>query len=85
MKAVRVDRITLLGKDDLAGLLKVSVWTLKSYLRKGQLPRPFTLVPGGEWKWRAADIEAWLDGLQRRPPKAPLRGALAKLAGEARP
>jgi excisionase family DNA binding protein len=79
MKAVRVDRITLLTKEELAALLKVSPWTIHSYLRKGQMPKPFPLVAGGELRWRASDIEAWLDDLQRKPPKAPLRGALAKL------
>ncbi len=76
MKSVRVDRITLLTKEDLARKLRVSVWTLQSYIKRGLMPRPFSLVAGGEQKWRASDIETWLDDLQAHPKKQKLRGAL---------
>jgi len=80
MRRVEVDRIELLTRDELAAHLKVTVWTIYSWLRKGLMPKPFTITPGSPHRWRAYEIEQWLDDLQRRPHKAKLRGALAKLA-----
>jgi excisionase family DNA binding protein len=79
------DQVKLLTREQLADKLGVSPWTIWSWVRKGQLPKPFTIVPGSSYRWRERDIADWLDGLQRNPRKVKLRGALAKLAGEARP
>jgi predicted DNA-binding transcriptional regulator AlpA len=75
-----VDPVKVLTKEQLAAKLGVSPWTIWSWVRKGQLPKPFTMVPGSPHRWRERDIAAWLDDLQRKPRKAKLRGALAKLA-----
>jgi predicted DNA-binding transcriptional regulator AlpA len=58
MRRDDVDRVTLLTREELAAKLKVTVWTIYSWLRKGLIPKPFAIVPGGAQRWRAHEIEA---------------------------
>lgn len=49
----------LIGADELAGLLSVSIATLYRMKSAGKLPRPIPLSRGCV-RWRRATIEAWL-------------------------
>lgn len=61
MKPKQTDRITLLTREQLAEKLGISTWTVWSWVKKGILPKPIPLGPAKMHRWRAIDIEIWLD------------------------
>lgn len=62
-------RICLLSTDDLQRVLNTSRSQLYVNMAKLGMPAPIRLGPRCV-RWRAADIEAWLDTLAEATPKA---------------
>ena len=50
----------LLTAAKLAGLLAISVRTLRRLQASGQLPHPIRL--GGSIRWRADVVQSWIEG-----------------------
>jgi predicted DNA-binding transcriptional regulator AlpA len=73
------DSITLLRKGDIARRLGVTIWTLDRWVRANQFPKPIYLQPGSPARWRARDIEAFIEKRRvTRRPRPKLRGAALK-------
>ena len=53
----------LLTPDDVAALLKVHKRTVTRLCEAGDLPMPFKV--GGGLRWKANDVQEFLDGLKR--------------------
>ncbi len=51
----------VLTTGELASLLKVHVWTIRSWWHKGVLPEPLLPSPRCP-RWQTADIDAWIRG-----------------------
>jgi len=51
----------LFTPDEFAGILKINKRTLWRKLSKGELPKPF-YVGAKTPRWRAADVQAWING-----------------------
>lgn len=51
----------LIGKDELAGLLRVSTRTLNRRRKEGAVPAPLAVSAIGSPLWNRAEIAAWLE------------------------
>jgi excisionase family DNA binding protein len=71
--------ITLLSKGQVAARLGIAKYTVDRWVRAGQFPKPVFLQVGSHAKWRARDIDAFVEKRSRsRRPRPTLRGALRK-------
>jgi excisionase family DNA binding protein len=53
----------ILTLPEVAQLLKVAEKTVYTMAQKGQLP---AFKVGGQWRFRRADLDAWIDAKTRR-------------------
>lgn len=60
----------LLTKNDVAAMLRVSRRTVSRLRVRGELPAPVVLG-ANIVRWRAADVEEYLNRLKDRPPRQP--------------
>ena len=47
----------------------VSRWTVRNLVKAGKLAPGRVFIPGGRPRWRRADVEAALAGMQEEQPK----------------
>lgn len=58
----------LLNLQQVADYLQLNQSTVYQWAQQGRLP---AIKLGGRWRFRSADIEAWLDAQERRPVTLP--------------
>jgi predicted DNA-binding transcriptional regulator AlpA len=75
MDAPELHPHNLVGVDGVADLLGVTPGTVRSYVARGQLPKPIAR-PGGSPVWPRALIERWLATRRPHAPRTPDLGTL---------
>jgi predicted DNA-binding transcriptional regulator AlpA len=71
------DSVTLLTRQQVAGLLGIAISTLDDYVKRRVVPTPIQLTPGGRKMWKLATIKALVDKRARSHYSKPApRGAL---------
>lgn len=79
----RIDDGQLLTREQVARRLGFSPHTIAKWVKRkvAGFPRPIPIGPKRAHRWRAIDIEQWVDRQERRPAPKKLRGAVkAQLA-----
>ena len=67
----------LLRKAAVARVVGRTPWTIDRWVRRGQFPKPFYLVPGAPATWRRQDVEAWIEKRRHaRVNKSAVKGKL---------
>jgi predicted DNA-binding transcriptional regulator AlpA len=67
----------VLRKAAVAQLMNTTIWTIDRWVRCGQFPKPFFMVPGSPAVWRRSDLDAHIEKRRAsRRPKPPIRGNL---------
>jgi len=72
------DRLRLLRASEVCGLLGISSWTLRAWIRRGKFPRPVFTADGAPARFRAVEIERWLDSRAGKRRKPIRRGKLRR-------
>jgi excisionase family DNA binding protein len=62
----------ILTLPEVAQLLKVAEKTVYTITQRGELP---AFKVGGQWRFRRADLDSWIDGKTRRVDGQRERGA----------
>lgn len=66
MQTKRKRRHQLISKAELALLLSVNVWTIDRWrATRRDFPKPLEITPGATLRWRAREIEDWLNARER--------------------
>ena len=68
-QTVELGAVELLRIDDIERLTKISRRTLWRWTASGRFPQP-AVREGRIVRWRASDIEGWIEGQARRNPLA---------------
>ena len=74
------DFTRLLTREQVANRIAYSPYTIDRWvkLKLVGFPLPIKVGPQREHRWKAADIELWIDRQSRHPALKRLRGALAQ-------
>jgi uncharacterized protein YjcR len=59
-----MSKLDIVGMTEIAEMLNISVETIKTWNRRGQLPTPDAVVSAGPF-WRRSTIERWAKGAGR--------------------
>lgn len=72
------DPTELLTRKQVARRIKFSEHTIKKWVKNklAAFPKPIPCGPQREHRWRAGDLEQWIDLQERKPSPKRYRGAL---------
>jgi len=71
-------QVRLLRGSEICKLLGINAWTLREWLRRNRFPQPVYVTPGSPMRFRASEIDRWIENCGRKRRRVIRRGRLRR-------